>query len=412
MLSTPIILRVFIRTYQRMNFTTAYEYLEMRFSLPVRLLGSGLFILTRIGWMSTLLYALSLVLSAVSGIHVTICIVAVGAFSTAYTFVGGMRAVIWTDVIQFFTLMVGIVVIFWVTIAGAGGPIAVLRIGADNDMFKLSFALDPTVRVTFWTAIIGSFFFNLATYGTDQLTLQRVFATKDYKQARRSVLLNNLVLTPTLFLFYFMGVALLAYYKVHPSADVAGLKGDKILPFFIAHQLPTGLVGLLLAALFAAAMSSVDSGLNSLSACTLTDFYKRLSRRERSDKHYTVFAKLVTLVFGVVVIAVGVYVAHFGKSIIETLMGFMGPFFGALLAIFLMGILTRRANSPGAFAGGAVAAVVTLCVARGTKVSPFWFCALSTIVGVAVGMPVSWLTAPPNPDKTEGLTIYRPSHEL
>lgn len=404
MLATPVILIVFVRTYQRMHFTTAYEYLEARFSLPVRLLGSTLFLITKIGWMATLLYALSCFICELADISIVTCIIAVGVFSTLYTFAGGMRAVIWTDVIQFFVFLVGICAVFWVTVKGAGGPAEAFRIVHDAGKLDISFSFDPTVRVTFWGAIVGFGIASLAHYGTDQLTLQRLFATRDYRQARRSVLLNSYVLYPFGLLIYAMGVAIFAYYRAHPPAAEIG-SPDQVLPFFVGDALPHGLRGLLLAALFAAAMSSVDSGLNAMSACGITDFYRRLWAPGRQEEHYTLVAKIMTLAFGAVIIAMSICVKDWG-SIIEIGMKLMAPFFGSLLVLFLMGILTRRANSLGALVGGVAGAAAALLVSKYTKVSFFWYSAIGAIVGVTVGMAASMLAPAPPREKLAGLTVY------
>ena len=404
MLSTPIILIVFVRTYQRMHFTTAYEYLEARFNLPVRLLGSTLFLLTKIGWMATLLYALSLVITELTGIPIVTCIILIGCFSTLYTFLGGMRAVIWTDVIQFFVFFLGICAVFWVTFKGVGGVAAAADIALDAGKMHVSFSLDPTVRITFWGAIVGFGFTALASYGTDQLTLQRLFSTADYRQARKSVLLNNLVCYPFGLLIYGMGIAIFAYYQVHPLPEDFTLQ-DRVLPYFIANQMPHGLVGLLLAALVAAAMSSVDSGLNAMSACGVTDFYKRLFVRNRPDKHYTFVAKIMTAAFGAVIVVASIYIKDLG-SVIVIGMKVMAPFFGALLVLFLMGIMTRRANSFGAVIGGLAGAGASLYVSTCTNVSFLWYCAVGCIVGFAVGMAASLVFPAPSREATEGLTVY------
>lgn len=409
-MATPFVIFVALPFYRRMNVTTAYEYLEKRFDLDVRLIASTIFILKRLFWMALVALAPSLALSVVTGLPVWACVTIIGLIATVYTALGGMSAVIWTDVIQFLTFMVGqILIVTFVCMKVDGGFSEIMRLGYLDGKASCNFS--PNMwQFTFWAALISGFFIALSDLGADQLSVQRYLTTKDLKAARKSLIFNASIKIPAMLLLLSMGVALYVfYYRVHPGAFTLGEKElDKIVPFFVVHELPAGISGLVIAAIFAAAMSSFDSGLSSLVTAFTVDWYERVLARDRSDREYLVFAKILTVLVGIAITGLALILNHFGQEgIIKMSNKYLGFFGGALLGIFVLGMLTRRAK-PLATAIAAVLGVATvllISVFAKEYVHSLWYCAVSCVVTVALGYFLSLFGAPPAAKKLDGYTV-------
>ena len=300
-----VVLSLWVPFFMRLRLTSVYEYLEQRFGPGARLLAATLFILLRLGWLGVIIYTCSMAVDKMveirplalpgaswAGEPVTLpplmlWIVLIGLFTTAYTAVGGIRAVIWTDVMQSVIMFAGVLItLSYVWISTGQGPAewwAVASEAHQNHTSPPWFALDVTVRVTIFTAMLHTFFWSICTHGSDQMVVQRYFTTTSLKSALRSYLISACSDLTIGILLAMSGLALLAFYHEHPaflSPEIAAVQtADKWFPYFIAHQLPPGLGGLILAALFAAGMSSISSGINSVSAVAMTDVVPRLSGR-------------------------------------------------------------------------------------------------------------------------------------
>ena len=372
LLITPVLIYVLLPFYRRLDVTTAYEYLEQRFGLNVRLLASALFISKRLFWMALVALAPSLALSTVTGVPVVWCILIIGAIATVYTGLGGMHAVIWTDAIQFVVLMVGqCLIIIMVAYQIDGGFTQMWQTGYADHKAWASLEFDLAAP-TFWTFLLAGLFLALSDLGADQVTVQRLMCTKDEKSAAKALWFNALFKFPGMIILLGMGVALWVYYKQFP--DRLGLIEedlDKIVPYFAVTQLPMGISGLVIAAIFAAAMSSFDSGLNSLSAALTVDWYERLGREERADRRSLIFAKLLTYVIGSAVTLTAVLIYLTGiKSIIDASNKYLGFFGGALLGIFLLGTLTRRAKALPTVLAALLGVAAVLAIDIAQKPSP------------------------------------------
>ncbi|HIE53437.1 MAG TPA: hypothetical protein EYP85_16925, partial [Armatimonadetes bacterium] len=279
-LVTPIVLRVFLPFFYQLNLYTAYEYLERRFNLAVRTVASVFFMFWRLCWMALVIYAPSLALSEFVDLPWWAAVLILGVLSTAYTTLGGMRAVIWTDVVQFFVLYGGVLLVGGLTLVRSGVELGAMwaEALAAGKLQVLDFRLDPTIRVTTPAIFLGWTFGALAAYATDQVAIQRYLTTKNFAESRRSLIFHALVIVPVSIVFYWVGSLLWAFYHHRPEL-LSGFdesRPDRILPFFIVQQLPLGLKGILIAALFAATMSSIDSGINSVTTATIVDFYQGL----------------------------------------------------------------------------------------------------------------------------------------
>ena len=351
----PILAVVTVRWYlsffRRLNLTSAYEYLEVRFNLPCRLFASAAFILFMIARTAVVAYLPALALSAVTGIDINVAIVAVTAITILYCTIGGVEAVIWSDFVQSIILIGSTALIIVWAIAGTdGGFSGFLKMGADAGKFRVfDFAFDWT-KPCFWVVFVGGLVANLASYTSDQCVVQRYMTTPDEKGAARSILFNGVLSFVNCFVFFAMGVALWTFYQSHAGALPAGTKPDAVLPVFIARELPSGLSGLVLAAVAAATMSTLSANLNSAASAITTDFYQRLARGNSS--RLLLCGKLSTIVVGLLGGAMALWLANADiGNIYDQFQRFLGILTGGLGCLFFMGIFMKRVNGFGATCG-------------------------------------------------------------
>ena len=356
----------FVPFYRRTGEISAYHHLEKRFGPWARTYALGCYLLTQLARVGTILFGVSLGLSALTGWSVPVIIIAGGVAVTAYTLLGGIAAVIWTDVIQSLVLLVGALVIAGLLLANhPHGPGEALHIAANEGKFSLgSFGLDLT-QSTFWVVFLYGVFINLNNFGIDQSFVQRYHAARDEKAAARSVWTGALLYVPVAALFFLIGSLLFSYYHASPEllkplvAQYPDGHADKVLPHFIATQLPPGAAGLLIAAIFAAAMSSIDTSLNSAATVTLKDFVQRHLNRGQTESDALRILRTATLVWGV--LGTGVALAMIGqKSLLDAWWKLSGIFAGGMLGLFLLGLISRRANNAGALAG-VIVGVLIIC---------------------------------------------------
>ncbi|HSW45503.1 MAG TPA: sodium/solute symporter [Phycisphaerae bacterium] len=363
LLATPMITRLLLPFYNRLQVTTAYEYLEKRFGLNVRLLASALFILKRLFWMSLVTLTPSLALSTMTGLRVEYCILVIGLVATLYTTMGGLSAVIWTDAVQFVVFMLAqLLIVGYVVTRLDGGFAEVWHTGVADHKIAIDLSIDFS-RQTFWTVLLACIFIAGSDLGADQLIVQRLISTPDIRGAARSLWFNAVFKFPSMFLLLTIGAAVWAFYRAYP--DRLGLETpgyEMILPHFIIKELPVGISGLVIAGIFAAAMSSFDSGLHTMVTTFTVDWYKRLIRIDSTDLAYLRTARVLTLTLGVAVTILAVIVYRWGiRGLIDASNSFLGFFGGGLLGVFLLGVLTRRAKGLPTVLG-AVAAVALVSV--------------------------------------------------
>ena len=274
----PLIMFYFIPFFRKLNVTTAYEYLEQRFNSPIRIICSLSFILFQIGKMGIVMFLPAIALHIVTGIDIFLCIGLMGILSIIYTAVGGIEAVVWTDALQVLVLMGGAITIVCISATHiTGGFAGIIQEGMADQKFNLGSTHFDIKQSTLWTVIIGSIFTNITTYGTDQTMVQRYMTTKTKKQAQKSVATNALLAISATVLFFVGGTALYVFYKQNPAQMSLTLsEGDAILPWYIYSQLPPGVVGLLISGIFAAAMSTLSSSLNSSATAYVVDIHHQI----------------------------------------------------------------------------------------------------------------------------------------
>ena len=362
-LSLPLVILLFIPYYRRKKLNTPYEYLEIRFSIIIRLLGSCCFILYQIGRIGVILFLPSIALNLVTGVDIFLCIALMGGVSLIYTLMGGIEAVIWTDVIQVFVLMGGVslslILIIIDTENGFSGIIEQAKIYGKFNAFDLTLSLkEPTV----WVMLFGGFFINLTTYGTDHTMVQRYLVTPTLKEAQKSLWIGALLTIPATFIFFFMGTALFVFYQVNPSAlNNNFINNDAIFPWYIVSQLPSGVSGILIAAIFAAAMSSLSSSMNSGAASFSADVYDRYGFVWHKDP--LKMARWTTLCIGMMGILFALFMATADiKSLWDQFNKILGLIFGSLGGVFMLGLLTKKANTKGVLIGIVVSFTIQLII--------------------------------------------------
>lgn len=377
-IATPMTNLLFMPYFYNTRFYTAYQFLEERFSMQVRLLCSALFIIRVLLWLALVTYAPALALNQVTGMPLWFTILCTGVLTTIYTTLGGMKAVIWTDFIQFFVLLGGQLIIFIVAITHIdGGLIKAIDIGREYGKFELSVSPDLKTRVTLWGLVFGGAVINLVQMATDQVSVQRYMTATSIKEARRSLWFKLGLLVPVFLVFYGTGLVIFAFYHsagaVDPLANGLISKPDQILPYFVVNELRWGLPGLLIAAIFGATMSATSSGINALTTATLVDFHQRFWHKSSDAEGVKLsLARGLTLVYGALVIILAFVVGKLG-SLLEVSNTFIGMVGGPLLGIFFLGILFKRANTPGTVIGwlAGVLALIPICFFNTSFQVPF-----------------------------------------
>ncbi|HDZ91163.1 MAG: sodium:solute symporter [Deltaproteobacteria bacterium] len=336
----------FIPLYRTRVKVSAYEYLEQRFGQWARIYGSVSFMLGSLARIGMILFLVSLVLHNLTGWSYATIIIITGAGVTLYTVLGGIEAVIWTDVIQVIILFAGAVITVIILLTGMPeGPGQILSIAREHGKFSLGNWKFDLVRPTAWVVVIYGIIENFRNFGVDQNYVQRYQTTRTLKEASRSVWTAALLYIPVSALFLFIGTGLFAYYSVHPellpSSLNGPLAGDRIYPYFIVTEFPAGLRGLIIAAILAAAMSSIDSSLNCVSTLSLLDFYKRYLNRDADDRLCIRMLRVFTVSWGILGTATGLAMIQV-QTALETGWQLAGIAGGGLVGLFLLGILSAR----------------------------------------------------------------------
>ena len=397
---------LFIGMFRRLNITTVFEYLEQRFGRVARLLGATLMVLSQVGGrLSIVLLLPSMAISAVTGLNVYASILLMGIVTVIYCWEGGMKAVVWTDVVQFL-LMYGTIALVVATVSHdvPGGFSGLLSTAHAEGKFK-SFLLDwnfvqPTVWV-FSCLAVTTVFLQLS----DQALMQRALSAPDEKAARNSVMLAGVLNFPISLMLFFIGSALFVYYRHHPGWLDPTLPNDSIFPFFVGNELPGGIVGLIIAGIFAAAMSTVSGSVNAVSAIVVRDFLLPF-RPDSSERTRMRLARATTLAAGGLATVIAVIMAGMNiKSLWDTFAALMGLIGGGFPGIFALGLLTRRANTPGVVIGLLASVAITLAVKTYTATNVFLYTSVAVGSCMLVGYAASLLFGR-TAKSLDGLTIH------
>jgi len=393
--------KYFVPFYRKTGEVSAYTHLEHRFGPWARTYAVSCFLLTQLARMGSIFFGIALSLQALTGLSMSMVMIVMGICIIIYTVLGGLEAVIWTEVVQGVIKTLGGLLIVYLVIQGVpGGVSKIIDIGLQDNKFSLgSFSPDLTSS-TFWVILFYGFFINLNNFGMDQNYVQRYHAARSAKQASQSIWLCVWIYVPASFLFFIIGSCLYAYYQVNPEllnvvkeqaalerlgagASVEQIKtlaqsmspadyGDKVMPYFMVTQIPAGLVGIIVSAILSAAMSTISSGMNASATVFTEDIYKRYFNKNATDTQKMRVLYIGTVTAGLLGMLTGIAMIG-AKSILDMWWELSGIFAAGMLGLFLLGLISRKAKNQQAV--------------------------IATVIGVLV---ICWLTLSPLLDNSFG----------
>jgi len=415
--------------FRRLNVFSAYEYLERRFDVSVRTLAAVIFILWRVGWMATAMYVPCLAVHAATGKTIPLLpmIIVVGAIVTLYTMLGGIKAVVWTDVVQFCVMFGGLAATVTIILLNIPGGVAeVWTTAREAGKATLSVPIEGMAKagpmerillfmrepVTVVGLIVATLVGRMTLYTSDQVMVQRFQTTRSLKDSRRGFIINAVGDAVWMVGLSFVGLALFAYFQHHALPEEC--KGDRILPFFMSQNFPVGIVGLVVAAIFAASLSSIDSAINSCTSVATVDFYNRLVLKravtdvqqlsEAEQRAQVRVSRIFNVMFGAAGVALAANVGKVG-DLIEICHKVINSFTGPIFGIFILGMFSRRARSVGVLVGGVVGTLVSVYVAFFSSLSFVWPSTFGLAATLGLGYLISALCGPP--DKARQTLTFR-----
>lgn len=395
LLARIVISVLFLPAYFRGDLFTAYELIERRFGNRVRRLTAGLFLVLRALAEGVRVFAISIVISIVLGTGETASIAAILCLTLFYTYEGGMKAVIWTDVAQMALYIGGAAISLaailhqipggWPQVVALAAPLGKLRV--------LDFRLGPPAEFfsrnySFWAGILGGCFLTTASHGTDQLMVQRLLSARNQRESRTALLASWVLVAGQFTLFLVIGLCLFTLYSLHHWEPPAVM--DRAYPLFVWTYLPSGVAGLVMAAILAAAMSNLSAALNSLASATVVDFLRAGLEPSRAVR----LARRVTLVWGAVLFGVALLARHWG-GVFEAGLSIASVLYGSLLGVFLLGVLAPRVGEIPAMFGMAVGLALMLYVRFATSIAFTWYVLIGTIATYVAGWLASFFWKEP-----------------
>ncbi len=402
----PFIIYFILPFFRRIDATSAYQYLEMRFNLAARLFASASYIFFQVGRMAIVMYLPSLALAAVTPVSIETSILIMGVLSIIYCTLGGLEAVIWTDTIQTIVLLGGAVLSLIVILIGLDNGISeFMNTGIADGKFRMvEWSWDYTTAVL-WVVIIGGLAQQLIPYSSDQGVVQRYMSVSTRKKAASSIWTNAGLSFFATVLFFSVGTALYVFYKKNPVSLDPSYQTDAVFPLFIAQNLPVGLAGIVIAGIFAAAQSTISTSMNSISTAFTTDFIRRFDLIS-SEKGYLNLARITTMMAGILGTSFALVIAYADIiSLFDSYLSILGLLGGAMCGLFMLGIFTSRSNGKGALIGAVGGAVTLWLVQQYTDVSFLLYAAIGVIGTFVLGYLASFMF-PGDVKNTEGLNIH------
>lgn len=384
LLGRVIISLILLPQFFKGEMFTAYELIDRRFGPALHRLTAGVFLFTRAAAEGVRVWAISIVVRVALGTNEIVSVALVMIMTMIYTFEGGMAAVIWTDVVQMVIYIGGAVAGFFsLTHLVPGGWPAIHSAAASAGKLQLfDFTLSLYDKYTFWAGLIGGMFLTTASHGTDQLMVQRLLAARNQGESRKALLISGLIILAQFTLFLLMGAGLWVFYRMEPPAAPFA-SNDYVFPSFIVDHMPSGISGLLIAAILAAAMSNLSAALNSLSSTTMIDFYLR-RRPETSERKRLTLSRISTVLWCLVLFGLAL-ASRQSRTVLETGLGIASVAYGGLLGVFLLGVLTRRATQTGAIAGMLCGLALNIYIWQWTRVAFTWYVTIGSLATFAVG---------------------------
>lgn len=409
---------IFIPFFRRGNLTSAFEYLGDRYGQIPRMYGTVSFIILQLIRMAQILFLVSLVIQFLTGISIVWVIIATGVFIGIYTILGGIEAVIWTDVLQAIILLLGgIICITWIVWDVPGGFSAIIEMGQSFDKFSLGEMRFDLNERTFYTVLILGIINWLGIYAGDQNMVQRYASAKSTREAQKATLLYSAIALPMWTLFFLIGTALFVFYQVHPNAVISQLESDQILPYFIFSELPPVVSGIIISAVIAAAMSTMDSGVNAISTVTVVDLMKPWLSKNKSDQYYLKSAHRIAAVVTVLVIMGAITFSQIEKESMNDISLIVTSVFGGcLMGLFLLGFFTNKVDGLSAVVGMTIAVLFNIYLGLGLLgvlpepwiigVHSYWVGAMVNGVFIVVAYTMGYIRKGKIKKDLTGLTIW------
>lgn len=386
----------FVPKLRSLQLVSVYSFLENRFDLQTRLLLSGLFLFVRAFATAVTVYSIALVIDLITGIGFFWAVVVLGAFTVVYDAFGGMRGVVYSDVLQMAVLVGVLLILFYCLVNDAGGAMEMWAAAEAERKQALDFShhgMGDGYTFAFWPMLFGGLFLYVAYYGCDQSQVQRALSTDSVQQTNKALMLNGLLRFPLVALYCFIGLGLAVYAMQYPEfiADLPSENGvpqyNMVVPLYMLQALPVGLVGLGMVALFAAAMSSLDSVINSLSATTMEDFVRRASKQTWSARQELWLSRGITLFWGVITLWMAFYVGDIAPTVLEAINKIGSLANGPILAVFVAAILLRRIGPTGVKVGFILGITINLlCWRFAPQISWLWW----NVIGCGIALACAW----------------------
>jgi len=388
-----LVASVFLPLYFRGEPFTCYEVLEHRFGIASRRVTSALFLVTRNLSDALRLFLTALALQQAIGLELWVCVVGLGILTIGYTYFGGVKSVVWNDCIQFVVYMIGAAATLWVIVSVLpGGMTQLMEFGQQAGKFRLfDFDLGLTKgTMTFWSGLVGGMFLTMATHGTDQLMVQRYLIAKSQRGATWALLLSGFIVCLQFALFLFIGAGLACFFETFPP-ETLFTKDDKdrVLAYFVVHHLGKGLVGITLAAILAAAMSTLSSSLNSSATALINDIYLPLRPQELSHQQQLRLSRMASAGFGVLQIVIALISYQlFGsdKSIVASVLTIAAFALGPMLGLYLLAIFAPRVQQRSALLGFALGIGTLYFIAKYTSINWSWYAMVGASLAFLFGL--------------------------
>ncbi len=389
----PVVINYYLPLVKKLNVASVYQYLEERFSSPVRNLASAFFCLFMFARVAIVLFLPSLALNAVTGLNIYLCITLMGVVTIIYCTMGGIEAVVWGDVIQGFLLVGGALLsLIWIIHGIDGGLGGMITIAVEDSKFNIFDLRWDLTQPVFWVAIIGGFANQLLTYTSDQSVVQKYLTVKDSSGAKKGIWLNGILAVPIAFLFFGIGTGMYVFFKGHPDMLNVGMSNtDSIFPHYMMCQLPVGLAGLLIAAVFAAAMSTLASNINSSTTVMSEDFYSKIVPG-CTDRQKVKFAKIAGVVVGGLGVVMALALATFDiASLWDQFNFFLGLLTSGLGGLFMMGVFTKRIGTRAALTGFVGSIAVLLACSAWTSITSILYGFIGLMSCFIIGLASSFI---------------------
>ncbi len=383
---------VLIPAYFKGEMYTAYELMRRRFGERIKHATASMFLITRALAEGVRVFAIATVVSVVLGTEDVWSILIIAALTLIYTFEGGLTAVIWTDVVQLFIYVGGTLVAFFVILGLVPQGWSGVMANAGHKFALWDFSFGFKLPYTFWAGVIGGAFLNTASHGVDQLIVQRLLAARNERESKIALLSSGVVVFFQFALFLVVGIMLYSFYLYNPAQKVPS-EPDRIFPNFVVNHLPHGVAGLMIAAILAAAMSNLSSALNSLASTTVVDFYRPFLKKDAAPREVLRISRWMTVLWGIVLVALAIVSRHV-HSVLETGLTIASITYGSMVGVFLLGVLTRKANEKGSMVGMAAGLLSMLAVWYFKMIAFTWYVLVGTVITFAVGYLTSILLKP------------------